>query len=494
MSDPESPFHKKMTSSHTGRHLRNIFLILVFVFANGCQGSTTETPTSIVPASSSRSSIVIHQNQVFQTIDSFGVSGAWWAQEIGGWQVNNRQRVVVLLFDHNEGIGLSSYRYNIGAGGGGEIIDPWRNTESFEIFPGKYDWKRDENALRILHMVKNTGVDQIVATAFSPPPRLTLSGSVSGAPDGGPNLLLNKEDEFAKYLVDIVTHLIQEEDIPIGWLSPVNEPQKRWDLSFGQEGAFYMTEQLILLVQEIQDLIFASGLDIRILVPEVEGWGAGSTHLASILNDPLIIPNLKEIAIHTSNASIEQKITFFNSISTNHPDLKIWTTEWSDRSPARDEGIESAITMARAIHEDLTIGNVSAWQYGLAVSKYDTKEGLLYINTGSQQIFETKRLWAFGNYSRFIQPGYQRINAILNGSVLLVSAYTNSSKDEIIVVVINPTQTDLDAEIELTGLNWYSGLIYETSETNNLTKLYQGTFPKLINFPAMSITTVIVSP
>ncbi|MGB2862316.1 MAG: glycoside hydrolase, partial [Sedimentisphaerales bacterium] len=58
--------------------------------------------------------------EVRQEIDGFGASGAWWAQIIGGWEESKRQEIVELLFG-KKGIGLSIYRYNVGAGSGEEI-------------------------------------------------------------------------------------------------------------------------------------------------------------------------------------------------------------------------------------------------------------------------------------------------------------------------------------------------------------------------------------
>jgi len=65
------------------------------------------------------------------------------------------------------------------------------------------------------------------------------------------------------------------------------------------------------------------------------------------------------------------------------------------------------------MHHDLTILNASSWQWWTAVSPENFKDGLIYTdyknNPQLHNIIESKLLWAFGNYSRFIRPGYQRI-------------------------------------------------------------------------------------
>ena len=91
--------------------------------------------------------------KTFQTFERFGVSGAWWAQVIGGWDETDpasgkpkRERIAELLFDKTEGLGVRCYRYNLGAGsaqsGRGRIDMPCRRAESFDTEDGGFDWAR----------------------------------------------------------------------------------------------------------------------------------------------------------------------------------------------------------------------------------------------------------------------------------------------------------------------------------------------------------------
>ena len=65
----------------------------------------------------------VDQKKIYQTMESFGTSGAWWAQYVGGFTeqtkekgVSTREAVAALLFDRQRGIGLTNYRFNLGAG------------------------------------------------------------------------------------------------------------------------------------------------------------------------------------------------------------------------------------------------------------------------------------------------------------------------------------------------------------------------------------------
>ena len=92
-------------------------------------------------------------------------------------------------------------------------------------------------------------------------------------------------------------------------------------------------------------------------------------------------------------------------------------TEWCEMVGGRDSGMDSALVLARTVHSDLTIANAAAWQYWIAVSRYDYRDGLLYtdyVGPGDEEsLHETQRLWALGNYSRFLRPGARRIGAEL---------------------------------------------------------------------------------
>ena len=110
-----------------------------------------------VPCGAEKILLQMKPGEVRQEIDGFGASGIWWAQIIGGWEESKRKEIVGLLFG-KEGIGLSIYCYNIGAGSGEEIGDPWRRAETFGTQKGEYDWDKDKNVMQILREVCATGV------------------------------------------------------------------------------------------------------------------------------------------------------------------------------------------------------------------------------------------------------------------------------------------------------------------------------------------------
>lgn len=86
--------------------------------------------------------ISINHSKVFQTMQGFGASGAWWAQYVGGVTQTDpesgksvRDRISELLFSKENGLGIRIFRFNVGAGsadsGNGKIDNNLRRTECF---------------------------------------------------------------------------------------------------------------------------------------------------------------------------------------------------------------------------------------------------------------------------------------------------------------------------------------------------------------------------
>ena len=171
----------------------------------------------------------------FQTIDHFGASDCWTTKILETWSEESRTRVADLLFSREKGIGLSLWRFNIGAGRQlDRIKEPLRTTESFESAPGKYDWSRMAAERWMLRAAKKSGVARFLAFSLSGTPRMTLNGFVNADPGTHTvNLKRNAEAGYARYLADVVEHFDRgyppDERIAFDWISPFNEPQWGWN-------------------------------------------------------------------------------------------------------------------------------------------------------------------------------------------------------------------------------------------------------------------------
>jgi len=435
--------------------------------------------------------IKIDPGETYQTIEGFGASAAWWAQDVGGWEDEKRNHIVELLFDRETGIGLTIYRYNIGAGIAGNIQDPWRTAQTFEVSPGLYAWSRDANALWVMKAALAQGAEQFVAFVNSPPARMTVSGLTTGEKDGLSNLRPDMYEAFAQYMVDIVHHLREGEGIPIGYISPVNEPQWGWSYNNGQEGCHYGPQEVLEVTRALLHAIDASGMDVKVSVFESGQWKGSQVYIDALLKDPEVGPRLPHLAIHSYWSKAEDKTPIVNFLNRNLPGTNIWQTEWTEMKDGRDTGMDSALVLANTVQEDLSIAGVTSWQYWIAVSQYFYHDGLIYVNQSSHAVIETKRLWALGNFSRYVRPGDVRIGAETGTSDLSVSAYQSPNTSQIVVVIINNGTKAGSAGVNGIPADLRQVGQYETSAQNSLTEVLSGTIPTAFTFPAQSVTTLV---
>lgn len=430
-------------------------------------------------------------DQRFQVMDHFGASGAWSIDPIGKmWSLEGRQRLADLLFSRERGIGLSAWRFSIGAGGAdGESAYPadprrWRgHTDTFrrdEHSP--YDWQSHAGQRWFMQAAKERGVEQVVAFVYSPPKWLTKNGNISPDPTvGRSNLAPEDTGRFASYLADIVQHFA-EEGMPFHAISPVNEPSWSWDGKL-QEGNRYPNELIKELVKRLCGELDRRGLETAVDIAE-------AAQIATLMDDEDILawdPNfdfqradengkyggkyreyVKEfLGDQAFSEMIGHKLSYHaywadqigdadrlisyrrhlrRTLDRHAPNAKLWQTEFCNLNADgkhRDLGMDLALFTARVIHCDLTVACASAWNWWLAVSPHDFKDGLIYTDFAregdEESVIPSKTLWTLGHYSRFIRPGAVRVG--LDGTddpqSLMASAYWHPADQSLTIVMIN---------------------------------------------------------
>ncbi len=429
-------------------------------------------------------------------MEGFGVSGAWWAQHLGQWQESETDQLLKWLFSQEEGIGLSIYRYNIGAGSGDEIQDDWRRSRTMEIAEGEYDWSRDAAAITMMKRAVGYGARQIVAFANSAPARMTRSGMTSGNPDSGrSNFAPGMERQFARYLVDIVRYLREEEGLPVEWLSPINEPMWLWhNAGYGQEGCHYTPEENVNVLRAVAEEIASRGLDVKISALEAGEWTSARMYYYKLEADPDLLARIDNISLHSYVPHVTNEVyreELAQYIGSSKPGMKLWMSEWTEMQGGQDYTMESALELARVLHDDLVYGQVTSWQYWIAVSRYDFRDGLVYLNETDRSLRDTKRLWVLGQYSKFIRPGFTRLEAIAEHGGLKVTAFMRGDA-EVVFVVINDGDEDILSTIDHALAGSIQATIVVTSEQQNMDTVHVGALPGTWLFGARSVTTIVI--
>jgi O-glycosyl hydrolase len=508
--------------------MRTFFLLFVFALLTVRCNSQAE-----IEGINEVIEITINPEITFQTIDNFGASDAWSCQFVGNWPDEQKNRVADLLFslDKKEdgspkGIGLSCWRFNIGAGsaeqaGDTKISDPWRRTECFLQSDGNYNWNKQKGQRWFLWAAKSRGVESFIGFVNSPPVWLTKNGRANS--DGGNSMNLPKENlaEFSEFLIEVTKNIQRKDGILFDYLSPVNEPQ--WDWKDGQEGSPWTNAEVAQLCRQLGNDLQKSGLSTKISITDAgqlnhlydrgndaeRGFQIREFFSKQAQNYIGDVPNMAhKIAGHsyftTTNDKVltEVRAKLSNEIKAIDPELNFWMSEYcilgdndGFKGNGRDLGMETALFVANVIHADLTIANASAWQWWLAVSPYNFKDGLVYIDkseTGGN-IYDSKLLWALGNYSRFIRPGAKRIFIEMEDNTgLKISAFQNEN-GTLVLVVINRSNKAKD--IHLNFLNNYKNTakLYETSGNKNLSMQGNINLTDPIQIPQQSISTVLIT-
>ncbi len=478
-------------------------------------------------------SVNVDFSKKYQTIDNFSASDCWWAHIIGkNWTTANKDSIADLLFSTTKGIGLSAWRFNLGAGIDPSITDTWRTVETFEVSPGVYDWTRDSGGQWFLQAAKERGVDQFIAFVNSPPISMTRNGHSYGNNIGSTNLKVGYLNRYAKYLTDIVKHFRDSLGIDFNYVDPVNEPQWTWN-SNSQEGNRASDIDIKNIVDSLYTEIQTENVPSKILIPEsgnLPDWyttesSISSTYgkiygnyLDSLFNNSDISKKAANIfAGHSywsdllSTNLVQDRQSLYSHMSTYFTlGFKYWVTEYcilqgpkGEGGSGRDLTMTTALNVDRLIHFDLTSANASAWQWWTAVSKYDYKDGLIYTNYNAsgnaQSIIPSKLLWAFGNYSRYIRPGSQRISCsgANNKLGLMASAYVDSASKKLIMVLVNVGTSDQKIDIASAGLSTGQSIKYLTpfvtsnSKGDDLRKYNPFSVDSTYDVPAYSVVTLI---
>lgn len=456
--------------------------------------------------------LIINVDKTYQTIESFGTSGCWWAQYVGGWDNEYkdtgrsvREEIAMLLFDRDYGIGLTNYRYNLGAGsadsGKGNFQDPHRRASSFEIAPFVYDWNKDANAVWFLKKAVELGVQEVVLFCNSPLERLTVNGLAHMTPDTRVNLLPENYDDFTRYVMDVAEHFV-EEGIPVRFISPINEPQ--WDWFGGQEGCHYEPTEVVgvykAFLKELESRPSLAG--VKLSGPESGEWkGKAIAYTSAILNDQVLKEHFTTIDNHSYWTNAEEKRSFKNWMNAFHPEVKLRMSEWCEMVNGSDYTMDSAFHLAEEIVEDLTILEVVSWASWVAVAPGGYRDGLIYVNEKNQSMEITRRLWAFGNYSKFIRPGYIRVDVkgernLKELKPVAFKGVNEANKEELVVVLVNESDATKEFMIDLNQSNEYNKIyIYETSDHRDLDCIFEGKYDDQmgISLNPMSISTIILT-
>lgn len=475
-----------------------------------------------------------------QTIYNFGASDAWACQFVGkNWPLTKKEQIADYLFSTEfnqdgspKGIGLSTWRFNIGAGsteqgGNSNISDEWRRAEGFMQPNGTLDWTKHQGQRWFLQAAKERGVNHFTGFVNSPSVALTKNSKAYSSGGNSTNLKTENFNAYADFLVEVISHLKTDDAIELNYISPFNEPQWDW-ADGGQEGCPWLNTEVADLTKKLNQSLSVSSLTTKIELPEA----AQLNYLYEKDNKPergeqietffnpssaSYVGNLEHVAKKVAGHSYYTTWNLSELVSTRtdlasklaeYPNIEFAMSEYcllennsEVKGNGRDLGVDPALYMARIIHTDLTVANASSWQWWLAVSPYDYKDGLVYIDKNKSDgiVYDSKMLWALGNYSLFIRPGMKRIgtnrsdnrNIEQNLGGVMVSSYLNEVSGKTVTVAINYGTTSIPLKLDKGGVSVSCNIYRTAAGSDNLKNLGSTDFSEAYTLAPSSITSFV---
>lgn len=425
--------------------------------------------------------------------EGFGTSLCWWANRCG-YDETLTSTAAKLLYNKDTGLGLTIGRYNIGGGD-----NPSHNhiTRSDSKMPGfwsspkkissasaatsydaydstsgyawNYNWTADSNQLNIALACQKEAGEEFQAETFSnsAPYFMTVSGCTSGSKDGSSNnLKTDSYNALATYMTDVTKHLIKEEGLNVKSISGMNEPESSdWKAnSAKQEGCHISAgNRQSKVITALASKLNAKGLNALTLAgPDSSGVATTIESVNKLSSSAL--SSLERIDTH---AYLATEMTDLRTLA-NKKKKNLWMSEVDGTAIAGTNAGEmsAALGFSGYLKTQLNSLQPSAWIMWDAIDAHiDTTNksdlqsltnaeriakdkngfwGVLFANHNTKQIIKSKKYYAYGQYSKYIRPGY----TLIGSSDDTVAAYDTKSKT-VVVVATNLSKSSKKCQIDL---------------------------------------------
>lgn len=497
-----------------------------------------------------------------QTIRSFGSSDGWNTQNVGLYFNDaQKEKLAELLFSTEKnadgspkGIGLSAWRFNIGAGTAEQgtasrITASEKRTECFLNTDGTYDWNKQLGQQWFLNKAALTyKVPDLIGWQDAPPVQFNVRG-LGFREFGDPKQTILKAENFrnfGNFLAAVVLHFKQN-GINMNYISPLNEPQWDWmapavGAAYGQEGSPWTNQDISNVVKAISTEFVNQNVSSKLFVTEsgdinclLSGTGVAYNQLSQLWDQTssLSINNVPALSNIVSSHSYFEDANASNLVTTRqnlkdrmtalNPNLEYWQTEYCFLNNGYQFGhptgrtltpMESGISLARVIHSDLTVANATGWDWWTTFEfeknlSSEDRFALIRValnTTNTVGIYRpTKLLYTLGNFSCFVRPGMKRLNINRSDNMsdvdainnLMVSAYLNDSTNEVVYVVINPTTSEKGIKLTVENLlpntivSEFTPYITTDNADDNIKKYPSFSATNRYILPATSVVTFV---
>jgi glucuronoarabinoxylan endo-1,4-beta-xylanase len=386
--------------------------------AGGAGGTFVGTK---MPGTAQTGDTTINPATTYQTMDGFGIADVWQSRNA------STAALLTLLFDPSQGIGLTLLRVGID-GSTGRIMGDAAFVDGPAIakFGGK-----------------------VWAAPWSPPANFKDNNNVNN----GGHLLTADYDAWASTLAAFPAYYKQQSGgVDLYAISPQNEP----DFVASYQSCIYSSTQMNDFIKVLAPKLTALNPSVHVLAGEPDTWGnlwRGDNYGNAILNDPTVSPLVTIIATHDYGSNVSSTTRPAPPASNTH---HVWQTEITYTAGA---AIGAGLDIARGIYAAVTAGGVNGWHYWWTQAFLD----------GGSATNPPKRVYAMGNFSKFVRPGYVRVAITGAPSAVQIAPFMSPTDGTLAIVALNTGTSAQQVSFFVSGSGWPSTVTpYVTSASSNL--------------------------
>ena len=412
---------------------------------------------SLIPSFIIAQMVEVNWKAEYQKITGFGASGGNnSAENFLKLNDSDRSKLCDLFFTVDKGIGISMVRNEI----------YWH----IEPKPGVWDWTKDSAQIWLMQEAKKRGVQYFWSAAWSMPEWMKDNHDIQH----GGHLLPEYYQQYADYLVKYIKEYKTRFKIDIKAVSIQNEPDIKVDY---QSCLWNGTQFLNFIKNNLGPTFTKEGIHSKIVFPESCNFTGIPQFADSTLNDPVARKYVSIISGHQYDQPYRPQNGLYPRDTLENAYLpakqyrkELWESEISFIDGKPDYGIQLGLGTGLLIHNTMVKAQVNAYTWWVFLNAWGDNEGLADLTGNTFKV--SKRLYAFGNWSRFVRSGFVMIG--INNQPqpgVYCTAYKNTASGEFVLVMINKNEQPVQFPVLLKGFTTSSVSPWVTSERYNLEQM-----------------------
>jgi glucuronoarabinoxylan endo-1,4-beta-xylanase len=317
-------------------------------------------------------------------------------------------------------------------------------------------------------VVANGG--RVLATSFSPPAAYKTNGSTictAGAGNGA--LSTGSYGAYATWIANFVQS-VQAQGASVYAVSVQNEPE----ICQSYDSALWTAAQMDTFIKtNLGPTLSSAGLTPSVFLAETDVYSDLSSYAGTCMSDPSCYQYVGGNNWHDYDA------TYPSINSTTNPwaslGKKFWQTEGSclfqsfcTYTPFVGN-MADALPWAGLIDDRLANANVNSWLW-LDLEDWFNDGSNIGLTENDSSATIAKRAYVLGQYSKFVRPGWVRIDATHNPtSGVFVTAFRDPSSGNFAIVAINENSSSSNVTFSLAAFPSVTSVIPTlTSDSLNL--------------------------